>query len=73
MKQYPRVLVERAIEEALQLRLSDAASLELLIEHWLTPAKRIEPLEMRDLPELAGYQVEAPDLESYGALLKGGC
>ncbi len=73
LKQYPRVLVERAIKAALQLRLSDAASLELLIEHWLTPAKRIEPLEMRDLPELAGYQVEAPDLESYGALLKGGC
>jgi transposase len=73
LKQYPQALVERAIEKALELRLSDAASLELLIEHWQTPAKRIEPLEMSDLPELAGYQVEPPDLDSYGTLLKGGC
>jgi transposase len=73
LKQYPQVLVERAIDAALQLGLSDAASLELLIEHWQTPANRIEPLPMRAQARLAGYQVEPPDLESYGALLKGGC
>ena len=73
LKQYPQVLVERAIEAALRLGLSDAASLELLIEHWQTPAKRIEPLAMMAQSKLAGYHVESPDLESYGALLKGGC
>ncbi|MCG8605388.1 IS21 family transposase [bacterium] len=72
LKQYPQVLVARAIEEALQLGLSDAASLELLIKQWQAPAKRIAPLEMTDLPELAGYQIEPPDLDSYGALLQGG-
>lgn len=72
LKQYPQVLVERAIEKALKLRLSDAASVELLIEHWQTPTKRIEPLRASDLPELAGYQVEPPDLAHYGTLLKGG-
>jgi transposase len=61
-KQYPQVLVERAIEAALQLGLSDAASLELLIGHWQTPAKRIAPLQMRARSALAGYHVEPPNL-----------
>ncbi len=73
LKQYPQAVVERAIEKALELRLSDAASVELLIEHWQTSSEGIAPLELSDMPELAGYQVDAPDLDSYGALLKGGC
>jgi len=71
LKRYPKTLVERAIEKTLELQLSDASALELLIEHWQTPAKRLDPLKMSEFPELVGYQVEAPDLESYGALLKG--
>ncbi|HKI70074.1 MAG TPA: hypothetical protein VKA67_10825 [Verrucomicrobiae bacterium] len=76
---YPQVTLERAIETALELNLSDAASVELLITHWQTPFKRVELLEIRQLPELAGYKAEPPDLESYGALLpaytgrKGAC
>jgi transposase len=72
LKQYPQVLVERAIEAALRLGLSDAASLELLIKHWQRPAKGIEPLAMMADTKLAGYNVEPPDLERYGTLLKGG-
>jgi transposase len=73
LKRYPQLLVERAIEKALKLGFSDAASIELLIEHWQKPAKKIAPLALGDVPKLAGYQVELPDLDRYGALLKGGC
>lgn len=73
LKQYPQVLVEGAIEKALKLGLSDAQSLELLIEHWQRPGEEIEPLKPGELPELDNYQVAPPDLESYGTLLKGGC
>jgi transposase len=69
LKRYPQVTLERAIETALEMNLSDAASLELLITHWQTPFKRTDFFEMGAFPELAGYKVEPPDLESYGALL----
>ena len=72
LKQHPQVLVERTIETALRLGLSDAASIELLIEHWQTPAEWIEPMALNTQPKLAGYHVQPPDLEGYGALLKGG-
>jgi len=73
LKQYPQVLVEGAIEKALKLGLSDAQSLELLIEHWQRAEEEFEPLKPGELPELDNYQVAPPDLESYGTLLKGGC
>jgi transposase len=73
LKRYPEEMVHRAIDIALQMGFSDAASLELLIERWQQPAKRIAPLEVGDVPKLATYQVELPDLDGYGALLKGGC
>jgi transposase len=71
LKRHPQATLERAIETALELNLSDAASVELLITHWQTPTKRVEPIAIGQLPELAGYRVEPPDLERYGALLKG--
>ena len=73
LKRYPETMVHRAIEKALQMGFSDAASIELLLERWQQPAKRIAPLELGDVPKLATYQVELPDLDCYGALLKGGC
>jgi transposase len=72
LKQYRQVLVEQAIEAALQLGLSDAASLELLIKHWQGPATGIEPLAVMANSKLAGYHVDPPDPDRYGALLKGG-
>jgi transposase len=72
LKRNPEEIVNDAIDIALQLGFSDAASIELLIEHWQKPAKKIAPLELGDVPKLAGYQVELPDLDRYGALLKGG-
>ena len=73
LKRYSEEKVNHAIELALQMGFSDAASIELLIERWQHPAKKIAPLELGDVPKLAGYQVERPDLNRYGALLKGGC
>jgi hypothetical protein len=72
LKRYPEEKVNGAIDMALQSGFSDAASIELLIEHWQTPATKIAPLELGDVPKLAGYQVELPDLDCYGALLRGG-
>ena len=65
-------MVDHAILEALQLGLSDAASLQVLLEtQQQTLTEGFEPLDIEKYPRLAGYQVAAPDLESYGDLLKG--
>jgi transposase len=72
LKRYPEDRVNDAMEMALQMGFSDASSIELLIEHWQKPAEKITPLELIDIPKLSGYQVELPDLDRYGALLKGG-
>jgi transposase len=72
LKRYPADKVDQAMEMALQMGLSDAASIELLIEHWQKPLKEIAPVGLSDVPNLSGYRVEMPDLDLYGALLKGG-
>jgi hypothetical protein len=74
LAEYPKELVDHAILEALQLRLSDAASLQLLLDAQQQVAgKGFEPLAIEQYPRLTGYEVAPPDLEHYGALLKGGC
>jgi transposase len=72
--EYPKELVDHTILETLQLRLPDAASLQLLLDAQQQVAGRgFEPLAIEQYPRLTGYEVAPPDLEHYGALLKGGC
>ncbi|MCI0528561.1 MAG: IS21 family transposase, partial [Nitrospira sp.] len=71
---HPKERVDQAILEALQLGLSDAASLQVLLDvHKQGIPEGLEPLSIEQYPRLTGYEVAPPDLESYGALLKGGC
>jgi transposase len=72
LAEYPKELVDHAIEQALQLGLSDAASLQLLLDPQRQVAEEgFEPLAIEQYPRLTGYEVAPPDLESYGALLSG--
>lgn len=69
---YSRGLVDAAIEKALTFGLSDAAAIKLLLDYQLAESMVVNPLSIDAHPKLAGYQVAAPDLESYGSLLEGG-
>jgi hypothetical protein len=72
LAEHPREIVDHAIEQALQLGLSDAASLQLLLDPQRQGTQEdFEPLAMEQYPRLTGYEVAPPDLESYGALLSG--
>lgn len=69
---YPQGWIDDAIEKTLDLGLSDAAALKLLLEHRLGKKDEVTPMPMHAHPELAGFQVAPPDLELYRALLGGG-
>lgn len=67
---YPKELFERALEEAVRLSLSDAASVQSLLNHWLSEQAPQERLSMEGHPKLAGFEVAPPDLQPYGTLLE---
>lgn len=67
---YPKELFERALEEAVRLSLSDAASVQSLLNHWLSEQAPQERLSMEEHPKLAGFEVAPPDLQPYGTLLE---
>ena len=70
LARHPKEMIDRAILEALQLGLSDAASLQVLLNaHHEVATKGAESLSIEQYPRLSGYEVAPPDLESYGALL----
>lgn len=74
LTRHPKERIDRAIVEALQLGLSDAASLQILLgAQQQVVVEDFQPLSIEQHPKLIGYEVAPPDLESYGALLKGDC
>lgn len=71
LAEYPQALVNRAIETAVELSLSDDASVKLLVDHWQSNPQPREVLSMDDHPQLVGYQVTPTDLARYDQLRSG--
>lgn len=71
LAEYPQTLVNRAVETAVELSLSDDASVKLLVDHWQSNPEAGETLSLDDHPQLAGYRVDPADLSTYDQLLGG--
>lgn len=63
----PREAVVAAVERALELGCLEAEAIRHLLHHQAAPAASVAPLE--DLGELARYEIPAPRLDVFDALL----
>ena len=73
LQTYDKQLVNRAIEQALEYGFSDAASVKVILTYRDNDSNSDVIVPLDDCPHLAGYKVAAPDVESFGSLLEGGC